>query len=467
MSPLPSFLTRFNEQEKSILAHAKRFKERYTADPAFRELVAVDAREAAKKYNINIDPEEIRPLWDPEWQSNPENRKQPLTPATRLCLECEEAITSWNNRHKNGATLTHPKFKAWWSRQIARANSEIGVPMNTKLVHAPACFELSAGCTVGCWFCAISAEKFAGAFEYNDENSKLWKETLEAVYAIAGPSAQSGFCYWATDPLDNPDYEKFISDYRDITGALPGTNTAKSHTDLPRVREILKMWHGDEGFTSNHLSVLTVKILDKIHKEFTAEELLWTGFNLVNKQSLVNKSTAGRARDKMIKLSRNSDEYKELSEEFSPGTIACVSGFLFNMVEKTVKLITPCEASDQWPKGYKILAEGTFTSGSDLKTLLDSIIEEHMPLNVQPSQIIKFRADLTCTLQPQGFNVISKHQTQKINSPLFGKELGELIQQGTHTAEEITAAIQQKKSAGNEAAKALNALFQAGMLEET
>ena len=45
------------------------------------------------------------------------------------------------------------------------------------------------------------------------------------------------------------------------------------------------------------------------------------------------------------------------------GTIACVSGFLFNMVERNVRLISPCNASERWPLGYRIYDEGTFTDG--------------------------------------------------------------------------------------------------------
>ena len=236
---------------------------------------------------------------------------------------------------------------------------------------------------------------------------------LRLCAILSALPVETGFCYWATDPLDNPDYENFIKDYQAVIGALPATNTAMSHKDLPRVRSILELWRHYDGFTANQFSILTIKILDRIHEEFTPEELLWTGLNLLNKQSIVTKATAGRARDKIKKLAEGTEEYNEVKAELSPGTIACVSGFLFNMVEKTVKLITPCKASDRWPKGYKILEEGRFSSGADLRLLMEGMIENNMTLSIPNSQVVKFRDDLEYKPLPQGFALVSEYQTQK------------------------------------------------------
>jgi radical SAM family RiPP maturation amino acid epimerase len=462
----PSFLSRFSEAEQSMIAHAKRFGERYTADPDFRELVAIDPRKAAEQYNLNIDPEELRPLWDPEENKRVTEHNLPLSPLLKLVIERDNLMAEWIQRHRSGASLVNPKYRAWWNRQVARNDSEVGARLNSTTLHAPMCFELSAGCTVGCWFCAISAEKFAGAFTYTPENKALWREVLEVVRNIIGPAAEAGFCYWATDPLDNPDYEMLIRDYQSIVGALPSTNTAKAHKDLPRIRSILEMWKDYDGFPANQLSILTVSILDRIHEEFTPEELLWTGLNLLNKQSLVTKANAGRAREKMKKLAEDSAESNEIKTKLAPSTIACVSGFLFNMVEKTVKLITPCKASDRWPKGYKILEEGTFINGTDLRTVMEGMIETNMPPTISNNEIVKFREDLEYKPLPQGFALVTEHQSRRFNSPGFGKQIGELILQGTHTVDEILKAISQPGVDRKEVRKAIESLFDGGLLEE-
>ena len=450
-----------------MIAHAKRFGERYKADPEFRALVAIDSRKAAKKYNLDLDPEEIRPLWDPEESRRIEQQNLALSPLLKIVLESNQGITDWLHRYKTGEGLVNPKYKAWWKRQVSRNNSEVGVRLNSRIVHAPACFELSSGCTVGCWFCAISAEKFAGAFPYTPDNKQLWREVLETVNDVIGPATKTGFCYWATDPLDNPDYEKFIRDYQSVTEALPSTNTAKAHTDLPRVRSILEMWRDYDGFTANVLSILTIRILDRIHEEFTPEELLWTGLNLVNKQSIVAKAVAGRAREKNWNPNEHTRDHSIVKTDISPSTIACVSGFLFNMVEKSVKLITPCKASDSWPNGYKILEEGPFTMGADLKVLMEGMIENNMALSIQDNQVVKFRDDLEYRPLPQGFALATEYGKHEFNHPRFGKELGDLIRKGSHTKDDIVRSIGQIGVASSQSRATIEALFNAGLLEES
>lgn len=447
-----------------MIAHAKRFKERYTADPEFREQVAIDPRKAAKNYHIDIDPEEIRPSWDPVAGKRYSEENLPLSRLMELCIAHYRFMIDWSARHKDGKNIPIPNFKIWRQQQIARSNSELGGHLNSRIVHAPVCFELSSGCTVGCWFCAISADKYKGSFSYTPENRLLWKEVLGVVRGITGDSAGAGFCYWGTDPMDNPDYEKFIIDYHSIIGSLPATNTAMAHKHLTRVKSLTKMWkHYD--FTCNHLSILTVNILNQIHKEFTAEELVWTNLNLVNKDSTTKKVTAGRAREKLIKLSEKSEEYQEIKAELGQGTIACVSGFLFNMVEKTVKLISPCKADEHWPKGYMILNEGTFTCGKDLKTLLEGMIEKNMPLSIPNNQVVKFRANLQYKPLSNGFELVSEYQTQKIENPYYGRELGELAQKGSHTVDEILETIIKLGAARDEIYTSIDMLFKNGLLD--
>ena len=75
-----------------------------------------------------------------------------------------------------------------------------------------------------------------------------------------------------------------------------------------------------------------------MHEGFTPEELLRVECVPQNKESaeggLIRKSNAGRARKFAKKRSG------ELVSEEQSSTIACVSGFLFNMVDRTVKLIS-------------------------------------------------------------------------------------------------------------------------------
>ena len=460
----PSFIQEITDDELSVIANAKRFMERYTADPVFRELVAEDSVAAVSKYEININAEEIRPMWD---QNISSVRLQELAghPTMELCRKYNDAMVGWMKRQRSDDSLSHPKYQAWWQRQVTRNNSEIGAAINSMDIHAPVCIELTAGCTVGCWFCAISAERYQGAFEYTPENKILWNDVLEVIREVIGPAADVGFCYWATDPFDNPDYEKFIQDYHAVIGSMPATTTAQAHKDIPRTRQFLKLWE-KHRFSYNQLSILTVKILDKVHQEFSAEELIWPRLCLLNQGSMVKKAHAGRALEKLKKLAAHGEETKEILDELTQGTIACVSGFLINMVEKKVKLISPCKASEQWPDGYKIYDEAIFTSGSDFKHIVEKMIDDNMPMTMRSKDLVRFSRGLQYKPLVDGFELSTEFVTQKSQNYGYARQLGDLIDNGSHTVEEIVKQAVSLGAAEKEILSSIDVMFKNGMLDE-
>jgi hypothetical protein len=165
------------------------------------------------------------------------------------------------------------------------------------------------------------------------------------VWDLVGPAAEVGFCYWATDPLDNPDYESFLRDYHGIIGALPPTTTAQPQKHVERLRALLHLWE-EHSFVYNRFSILSTRILDVVHREFTAEELVWTGLEMLNKESTKKKATAGRALEKLGRQRERLDHDESVADELTQGTIACVTGFLFNLVTHTVQLVSP--GGRQW-----------------------------------------------------------------------------------------------------------------------
>ena len=61
------------------------------------------------------------------------------------------------------------------------------------------------------------------------------------------------------------------------------------------------------------------------------------------------------------------------------GTIECTCGYLVNMLDRTVKLVSPCFASERWPLGYIVHAEGTFSDASEFRDVLLRCVDEAMP----------------------------------------------------------------------------------------
>jgi radical SAM family RiPP maturation amino acid epimerase len=461
----PPFIHEISDDDLLQICHAKRFIERYAADGMFRQKLLVDPRATAAEYGLKIDPEEIRPLWDAEAARRSAEQGLAPSPVIDLCLRYDRAMVGWMMRRRTSQAIAHPGYRAWWERQIARNDGEIGLPFNIKDVHAPVCFELSKGCTVGCWFCAISAERFDGAFEYNAENAQLWRETLEVVRDIVGPALEVGFCYWATDPFDNPNYEKFIKDFHAIVGNLPATTTAMPHKDVHRTRALLRMSE-EYGFVYNRFSILTPKILDRIHLEFTAEELAWTGLELLTKESTIKKAAAGRALEKIKNLTVRGEDTREVEADLAQGTIACVTGFLFNMVEKKVKLISPCRADDRWPKGYRVYDEGTFASARELRELMERMIVDHMPLSFRATDLVRFRRDLRYKEIPDGFELSTPFQLQSITHSSYGRRLGELIHAGNHTGRELVKIFEGSGIPDNEIQVSIDTLFKNGLLDD-
>ena len=84
--------------------------------------------------------------------------------------------------------------------------------------------------------------------------------------------------------MDNPDYESFLRDYYGIIGALPPTTTAQPQKHIERLRALLHLWEA-HSFVYNRFSILSTRILDVVHREFTAQELVWTGLEMLNKES--------------------------------------------------------------------------------------------------------------------------------------------------------------------------------------
>lgn len=436
------------------LAEIKRFLERWNADSEFRKQLPLDPTGVAARYHLKVDPQEIQWLLATEAIQRSGHGPEVQTPLSikRFRAFLAELLTL-DHRISTTEPRCDPRFKAWRERQIARCWSQLDKRESGTIIHAPVCFELSRGCSVGCWFCGVSAPRLSDIFLYNPENARLWQGALELIGDIIGPAAGYGFCYWATDPLDNPDYEKFCNDFHEILGYFPQTTTALPLKDVARTRALLRL-SNEKGCWLNRFSILSLKQLDQVHREFTPQELAFVILVLLNKGSRELKKNAGRARERNTK------------REAVSGTIACVSGFLFNMVDRSVKLISPCPADDRWPLGYRIHDEGTFSDTSDLKILLEKMIAQNMPLTVRSHDLIRFRYDLSYESLLDGFRLSTPFQTRQFRQVPYVRELGELIREGTRTAKEITLLLGLCGASQTSTLKGLNLMFKMGVLDD-
>ena len=459
------------------IAHVKRFAERWRSDPRFRAELHADPQGATARHGIDVDPEELRPFWDdaaaarakddPSWKPSLLVERHRLFAREKLLhrerLRVEECVPA-DERHR-----------LWRNRQIQRSLGHLGPRHYQGIVHAPFAIELSEGCSVGCWFCGVSAAKKGADFRYSDENAELWRGVLRVLRDAVGPAAATGFCYWATDPLDNPDYERFCTDFADVCGRFPQTTTAQPHKDVERVKRLLRLSE-ERGCTINRFSILTLGIFERVMASYTAEELLHCELVPLNAEAVQTPSHAGRARgsERLQRLAQRSRDATsgratELGsgEEYPLGTIACISGFLLNMVHRSVRLITPCPAGDRWPEGYWVLEEARFDDASDLASLVEGMKERHMRTALRAGDPVRFRPDVRFEPGDRGFVVHGRGARTAFAGPPLLREVGSAIASGDATAGGI--AIRVEDETGRPAALTMNVLnqvFDAGVLDE-
>ena len=292
----------------------------------------------------------------------------------------------------------HPGLQAWRSRQQARCLSELGGHRHQVILHYPAAFELTSGCSVGCWFCGFAAPPLTGKFGATESNLLLWREVLEALRERVGPGARRAFGYWATDPLDHPDYEVFCRQFHEVLGGWPRTTTALGARDVERTRALLSESR-ERGCRTDRLSVLSKGDLRRLYQAFQPDELLDVELIIHLTGSHLMRSTSGRARARVEQGKRVAQDFPSAAEE--AGTIACVSGFLVEMPKRRVRLISPCRATDERPLGYRVVAERSFEQGEDFRQALKELSSpDKLEITPADDRVLRFRSDLST--EPQG-----------------------------------------------------------------
>lgn len=462
---------RRSPQELKTLAHIKRFMERLVSDPGFREGLAAHIDNPSPllaQHGIEVDAMQMLPLWRGtylRYRNKPECAQWPL--AALWDEYIAEMIRHRDLlRDEGDMSVSNPRFHAWRERQIQRCSGELGGSANS-VTHPVIAFELSEGCTVGCWFCGLSADRYKGHFAYTPDNAALWQGVVGVAGDLFGSAARTGFCYWATDPCDNPDYDHFLLDYYNAVGAMPQTTTAAPLKNEALTRRVLALFDKYRTVT-NRFSVLTIRHLNQIHAAFTPEELMGVELVMQNKEALSSKADAGRARDRKAKLraANRSDSIALIQHDHT--TIACVSGFLVSMPLGRIQLVTPVPGSERWPLGYRIVAERHFKTVEKFRSHVQDMIAQNMPLSVPANEPVRFRRDLAFDKGDGIFMLRSRareHQVQDVHVPAFGS-VGQAIAAGDLDAGELIARTAAADPVGMMAtASLLDDLFTAGLLE--
>jgi len=422
------------------LAHIKRFLERFTGDKDFRDDILsgkVEIAHAASLIGCDVsivDFSTLRPFFDPEYANQRKTELLKNWPAAHLWNEYIEALTGLRNEmtSANDTGGYNIAFDSWRIRQVNRASADLGVACNG-IVHPVIAFELSSGCSVGCWFCGVSAERFKGHFSLANGGAEEWRNTLKEVTSVLGGAVRSGFLYWATDPLDNPDYLGILDIFYEKIKVYPQTTTAIPLRNLDLTRGVVDRWSKGKAYP-NRFSILNKKTLLGVHEQFTPEELLSVELVLQNTGNSSNvKTNAGKAIP--IKAIDSPNGTAKKGFVIANGTIACVTGFLINIVEKTVRLVSPCMPTSDIPDGYIVFASSKYNEVSELGAVLRKMIAENMSIGLNPDALIQFNQNIKYTLDKEGHGKIEGSGT-KIEAPMVDL-IGKYLTKGPVSAREL------------------------------
>ena len=282
-------------------------------------------------------------------------------------------------------------------------------------------------------------------------------------------------CYWATDPLDNPDYERFVDDFFGVHGLYPTTLTA-----LPIKTSATYTF----ASAFNRCAMVACRISFPFCRSVFLIACMPSfpprtccAFPCASKSRcacLLRPPFPSRSARK-VKAGRvvQRDSYPKNAEvDAEPGSIACVVGFLFNMVDRSLQLIAPCIASDKWPLGYVIYDRAEFNDMDELASSIDVMIADQMSLEPRASTRVRFRSNLVYRSDYYGFELSTRWRSVAFRDPIrlpglpSYTLLGELIHQGKMTAEQISDCFASRNVATERTREYLQTLYDAGVLDD-
>lgn len=373
------------------LAHEKRFLEKWSSDPAFRQALTDNMEETLDARGLRLDMGELNSIVA-GGASAVFDRLQTLAYLKMM----------WTNRfYHEHCQPADAAWQQWRVRQINRQVLDLGPHHAMQNIHSSLAVELNKGCSVGCWFCALSPDKKSVPLDYHSGGRETFHALITALQHELGSAVDSGFLYWGTEPMDNPDYEQYCVDFHTITGTFPPTTTAVAHKHPERIKNLLDL-AAKHGSWLTRFSVLTTSLMDRIHAAYTPEELALAECLPLNREADYAYGVAGRYRDYLqthpeaaaeqrAKLRRAPwyDSVKEYlnDDTHAHGSIACVTGFLVNTVDRTISLIAPVTADDANPLGYITFAQAEFTSPDDIPATIADVVTRGRRLVLADSDI--------------------------------------------------------------------------------
>jgi len=474
---------------KLLTGRIKRIADLMTCIPGAIEEFEEDTAAFLQNHNLgDLDPEEMRLIF----LSEKNDEKKKMFTSENMLDQMSESMFRYAQFVQNklafrdflrdkGCVPSNKKAKTWRERNNKRCDSALG-GVNISFIHAILTIELADGCSVGCDFCGLGAGKLKSIYRYTDENAKLFKGVLKVLHEELGDAAAFGMMYFATEPLDNPDYELFEKDYYEEFHMIPQITTAVFDRDVERSRRFIHELDDKPGFI-HRFSLRSLEMAQRALKEFTPEEMInaelitqyeespyFLPYTVVGNE-IENKDKRKRTRDnaKLIDeaLAHTLDapilenEIKRLKglKHVDPGTICCVDGFRVNMCNRTINILTPCHQTEKFPNGISETPVVTFTDADDFRAKLLWLIDEYMVEFVPDDEPLRLYDYLELENTEHGRALVSKTSGYVLpveiigqragdeNTPDLGVKVVEKLLEGVYNKNELVALVMSETGA--------------------
>lgn len=463
---LSELYSRFSPEEMAFIVQMKRFLECVEGDAAFRKSVDTghftpEQLAHLRDIGITFSVNDVALMWkEPEtaqalFTTNPIMESVEDVPGNTLeASKHYPLLYVWTrfvflknmmNRHNTQRIVVmpsqDPRFAKWRQRRIAATKSELG-PYGLSIDHPTLAIELAVGCSVGCYFCAYDAPKLQTVFDYTvPVNRALFRGVAQSLTDVMGPAlAGRALLYYSTEPNDNSHYIDFMKAYHEITGRVVCTSTARY--DEAWIRNLVA-YYREGSYPWPRISVLSRKVMQRLHQQFTPDEFRDVTLVMQQRDNEPLREKVPGGRPKMLERLHNladshaPEDVPPVDGSLPQGSIACVSGFLINMIEKTVKLVSPCYTTMQYPYGYRVFDEAQFETVSDFDRIIRAMVDRKMMAKPYPSMPMRFRDDLRYRPQDNGFELTSRYFVHPFKGEQVWGPLGELMARGNLTYGEV------------------------------
>jgi radical SAM family RiPP maturation amino acid epimerase len=445
------------------LSNAKRLVEIISLIPGSREEYLNDKEGFIDKYNVNLSVKESDFLIAP---SDPDEKIAIISDGKRLAEMPESffrfrqftgnKIVYRNRMIKELCEPQNERMKKWRRRQIKRCDGALG-GLNDSFVHTVVTYELNTGCSVGCSFCGLDAGPLRKIFRYTPENAKLFRGVLGACHRVLGDAAGHGMMYFATEPLDNPDYEKFEADHYEEFHIIPQITTAVPDRDIERTRYFIREITNGRGFI-HRFTIRSEEMARKVLESFSPEELLQV--------ELLPQFPEAPAFVPYVKTGRQAEAGNAMTDA-DQGTICCVDGFCINFPDRRFRLISPARTGKTFPKGIYESEWVTFADADDFEQKLRDYIDDELEQDIPKEGPLRLYNYMSVGEYKGNSAVISKYGLAIPMKEKYMERIARLLEAGDYTRSQIVEIVTDEGlTAAENAYWYLNRLWDNGCIVE-